>query len=65
MDKERFRNYFTSKARRQEEANGGDVTITGVFSSAANVAEPADIAMAEAELEKSVRPKKYARKVSS
>ena len=63
MDKEGFRNYFKSKDR----CNGpnDDVTITGVFASATNVAEPADIAMAEAELKKAVRPSKYASKVSS
>ena len=65
MDKERFRNYFKSTANAPGQGENGDVTITGVFASAANVAEPADIAMAEAELKKAVRPAKYAGKVSS
>ena len=69
MDKERFRNYFKSKASCNATKPGhganDDVTITGVFASATNVAEPADIAMAEAELKKAVRPAKYASKVSS
>ena len=66
MNKEHFRSYFVSKAASSAlETQNDEVSITGVFSSATNVAKPADIAMAEDELAKAVRPVKYATKVPS
>ena len=68
MNKEKFRSYFLSKAAASSSnASAGnqndEVSITGVFSSATNIATPADISMAEDELAKSVRPVKYETKV--
>lgn len=50
-------------SKEASSAQNDEVSITGVFSSATNVAKPADIAMAEDELAKAVRPVKYATKV--
>ena len=52
MDKKKFRAYFQAKEAQRSENN--DVVVTGVFSSACNVATTADLVMAEAELKKTV-----------
>ena len=72
MDKKKFCAYFQAKEAQRSENN--DVVVTGVFSSACNVATTADLVMTEAELKRQLKkehrmkhlcPLKYKRRLPS
>ena len=70
MDKKKFRSYFESKKakeRSRSDQNDNDVIVTGYLSSASNVATPADLSLAEEELEKTIvhQKTKYQTNVSN